>query len=122
MSSIGWLGFTMVAIGVPGALISGTFLDRTKRYHFTVRVLFVLSTLSTAAFAVAARWLSFSATFAAAAVFGFFRTGVLAAGFEFGAELAFPVAESVSAGALNAGAQAAGVVFISALQVIRSYS
>eukprot|EP01052_Picozoa_sp_SAG31_P059328 SAG31_NODE_18644_length_628_cov_0.956522_1_plen_100_part_00 len=40
----------------------------------------------------------------------------ISAGFEFGAELTWPVPEERSAGLLNISAQGAGIVFISGLQ------
>jgi hypothetical protein len=48
---------------------------------------------------------------------GFAATGLISAGFEFGAELSWPVSEEYSSGVLNISAQALGVLFISVLQV-----
>ena len=57
--------------------------------------------------------------YAAGGGFGFMATALISAGFEFGAELSYPVPEERSAGVLNVAAQAAGVLFISVLQASR---
>jgi FLVCR family feline leukemia virus subgroup C receptor-related protein len=48
--------------------------------------------------------------FLAAAALGFFMTGYLPIGFEFAAELTYPVSEGTTSGLLNGAVQVVGVL------------
>ena len=53
--------------------------------------------------------------FVAAGMLGFFMTGYLPIGFEFGAELTFPTAEGTQSGMLNCSAQVFGVIMVQSM-------
>ena len=87
----GWVGATLVLAGVPGVLLCGAFLDATGWFHGTCRVLFALSALSMGCFSAAVQWGSMEDVCITAAAVGFFVTALVAAGFEFAAELTYPI-------------------------------
>ena len=91
VSLCGWVGATLVLAGVPGVLLCGAFLDATGYFHGISRVLFALSTLSMGAFSMAVQWGSMDDVFITAGAVGFFVTALVAAGFEFAAELTYPI-------------------------------
>lgn len=53
--------------------------------------------------------------FATAGALGFFMTGYLPVGFEFGVELTYPIGEGTSSGMLNASAQIFGILLTTGL-------
>ena len=114
----GWAGAALVLAGLPGGLLCGKFLDRTGMFHGTTRALFALSSMSMAAFAAAVQWGTMVHVITSATAFGFFITGLIAAGFEFAAELTYPITEEKTAALLNAMGQGLGVVFIVGLQAL----
>jgi hypothetical protein len=92
--NFGWVGFTMVAAGIPGALTAGMVLDRTRRYHATVRLLMAAAVLCMLGLCATVRAdcsgpadcsdpasaPSLLPVAVAAGGYGFFGTAVLAAG------------------------------------------
>ena len=90
-SLCGWVGATLVLAGVPGVLLCGAFLDATGYFHGTSRVLFALSAMSMGSFSAAVQWAGIDYVFITAGAVGFFVTALVAAGFEFAAELTYPI-------------------------------
>nr|CAB3246502.1 feline leukemia virus subgroup C receptor-related protein 2 [Phallusia mammillata] len=109
---IGQIGLTMVVAGLGGSVICGFFLDKTKYYKGTTVGIYVLSMVFMFVFTFTLQlkllWLDFITIF----MLGFFMTGYLPIGFEFGAELTYPESEATSAGLLNVSAQFFGILFI----------
>ena len=91
VSLCGWIGASLVLAGVPGVLLCGGFLDATGYFHETSRFLFALSALSMSGFSAAVQWGSMVDVFITAGAVGFFVTALVAAGFEFAAELTYPI-------------------------------
>lgn len=87
----GWVGATLVLAGVPGVLLCGAFLDATSYFHETSRLLFALSALSMGGFSTAVQWGGIVDVFIMAGAVGFSVTALIAAGFEFAAELTYPI-------------------------------
>ena len=87
VAQCGWVGATLVLAGVPGVLLCGAFLDHTGWFHSTARCLFALSALSMCAFSASVQWGTMLSVFVSAGAVGFFVTALVAAGFEFAAEL-----------------------------------
>jgi hypothetical protein len=91
VSLCGWVGATLVLAGVPGVLLCGAFLDATGYFHEVSRLLFALAALSMGGFSAAVQWGSMDEVFITAGAVGFFVTALVAAGFEFAAELTYPI-------------------------------
>uniref|UniRef100_H2YBF6 Choline/ethanolamine transporter FLVCR1 n=1 Tax=Ciona savignyi TaxID=51511 RepID=H2YBF6_CIOSA len=107
----GQIGLTMVLSGIVGSIVCGIWLDRTQIYKKTTVVIYI-STLAfmvlyTATLDLGYLWV----VFIASGALGFTMTGYLPLGFEFAAELTFPVSEGTSSGLLNASAQIFGIAF-----------
>ncbi|KAK3747946.1 hypothetical protein QZH41_011814, partial [Actinostola sp. cb2023] len=111
--TIGLLGFVFVISGLPTTVLAGIWLDRTLAYKRGT--IFLLSTafLAMVAFTITLEFAqSIYGLFLVLAVLGFCSTSFLPLGFEFAAEITYPVPEGTSAGILNAGAQCFGIFFI----------
>uniref|UniRef100_H2YBF7 Major facilitator superfamily (MFS) profile domain-containing protein n=1 Tax=Ciona savignyi TaxID=51511 RepID=H2YBF7_CIOSA len=124
----GQIGLTMVLSGIVGSIVCGIWLDRTQIYKKTTVVIYI-STLAfmvlyTATLDLGYLWVVFIASGALGVIFTgtpplirlhykekFTMTGYLPLGFEFAAELTFPVSEGTSSGLLNASAQIFGIAF-----------
>jgi FLVCR family feline leukemia virus subgroup C receptor-related protein len=110
---IGLLGFVFVLSGLPATVLAGIWLDRTLAYKRGT--IFLLSTafLAMVGFTITLEFAqSIYGLFLVLAVLGFTSTSFLPMGFEFAAEITYPVPEGTSAGILNASAQCFGIFFI----------
>nr|XP_026693930.1 feline leukemia virus subgroup C receptor-related protein 2-like isoform X1 [Ciona intestinalis]XP_026693931.1 feline leukemia virus subgroup C receptor-related protein 2-like isoform X1 [Ciona intestinalis] len=107
----GQIGLTMVLAGIVGSVVCGVWLDRTRIYKMTTVGIYVSTllfmVLYTATLNLGQLWI----VFIASGALGFTMTGYLPIGFEFAAELTYPVSEGTSSGLLNASAQIFGIVF-----------
>lgn len=107
----GRIGLTLVVAGMVGSIICGLWLDYTKTYKMTTLVVYILSFLGMVAFAFTLDLQNIYLVFFTAGVLGFFMTGYLPLGFEFGVEITYPESEGTSSGLLNAFAQIFGIIF-----------
>uniref|UniRef100_A0A3B3CT70 FLVCR choline and heme transporter 1 n=1 Tax=Oryzias melastigma TaxID=30732 RepID=A0A3B3CT70_ORYME len=78
--------------------------------RITTLVVYLLSFLSMVVFTFTLK-LGIYLVFFTAGVLGFFMTGYLPLGFEFGVEITYPESEGTSSGLLNAFAQIFGILF-----------
>ena len=101
----GLMGLIMTLSGIFGSTIGGWILDATKKYKETTLIVYVLSLLGMVMFSVCLRLSHLWPLYFFSGFLGFFMTGYLPIGFEFGAEISYPNPEGTSAGMLNAGAQ-----------------
>lgn len=109
----GRIGLAIVLSGMLGSVVSGIVLDKSHRFKET--------TLSVYAFSMVGMWVfsftldtgSIAVVYVTASLLGFFMTGYLPVGFEFGAELTYPEPEGTSSGLLNASSQVFGIIFTS---------
>uniref|UniRef100_UPI00358E7693 heme transporter FLVCR1-like isoform X2 n=1 Tax=Myxine glutinosa TaxID=7769 RepID=UPI00358E7693 len=106
----GWIGLTIVLMGMVGSIICGLWLDKTKTYKQTTLFVYIL-TFAGMVFFTFTLEISLPTTFVTAGALGFCMTGYLPLGFEFAAELTYPESEGTSSGLLNASAQAFGMIF-----------
>lgn len=101
----GYMGVIIIFAGMVGSVICGVILDATHRYKEITVLLYICSFAGMIAFASAlilqGKWFLFPVS----ALLGFFMTGYLPIGFEFGAEISYPEPEGTSAGLLNTSAQ-----------------
>ncbi|XP_056150203.1 feline leukemia virus subgroup C receptor-related protein 1 [Lampris incognitus] len=107
----GRIGLTLVVAGMVGSIICGLWLDHTKTYKITTLVVYVLSFLGMLVFTFTLDLSNIYLVFFTAGVLGFFMTGYLPLGFEFGVEITYPESEGTSSGLLNAFAQIFGIIF-----------
>lgn len=116
----GQVGLTLVLAGVVGSVICGVVLDKTRAYKKTTVIVYVLtlasSCLYTATLDSGHLWL----VYLTGALLGFTMTGYLPVGFEFAAEITYPVCEGISSGLLNASAQIFGIVFTISMRQLMS--
>lgn len=101
----GEMGAIITIAGVVGSVFCGYILDWTHKYKETTLIVYIFSLLGMLAFACALHLNSIWPLFAVSAVLGFFMTGYLPIGFEFGAEITYPSPEGTCAGLLNTSAQ-----------------
>eukprot|EP00062_Callorhinchus_milii_P019238 gi/632973558/ref/XP_007903212.1/ PREDICTED: feline leukemia virus subgroup C receptor-related protein 1-like [Callorhinchus milii] len=107
----GRIGLTLVLAGMLGSIISGFWVDRTKTYKQTTFGVYVVSFIGMLAFTFTLNLGNIYIVFVTAGILGFFMTGYLPLGFEFGVEITYPESEGTSSGLLNASAQLFGIVF-----------
>ena len=92
---IGIMLFTNVLCGMLGTLLGGILIDKTHRYKFISITTFVACTVSFSVFTVVCKYSgSFALTFVCFCVYGLFSTSFLSVGFEYMAEITYPVKES----------------------------
>ncbi|XP_029352413.1 choline/ethanolamine transporter FLVCR1 isoform X2 [Echeneis naucrates] len=107
----GRIGLTLVVAGMFGSILCGLWLDHTKTYKMTTLVVYTLSFLGMLVFTFTLDLDDIYLVFFTAGVLGFFMTGYLPLGFEFGVEITYPESEGTSSGLLNAFAQIFGIIF-----------
>ncbi|KAK0131987.1 Feline leukemia virus subgroup C receptor-related protein 1 [Merluccius polli] len=107
----GRIGLTLVVAGMVGSIICGLWLDYTKTYKMTTLIVYILSFLGMVIFTFTLDLNNIYLVFFTAGVLGFFMTGYLPLGFEFGVEITYPESEGTSSGLLNAFAQIFGIIF-----------
>ncbi|XP_041832546.1 feline leukemia virus subgroup C receptor-related protein 1 isoform X2 [Melanotaenia boesemani] len=101
----GRIGLTLVVAGMVGSILCGIWLDNTKTYKITTLVVYSLSFLGMVVFTFTLDLSNIYLVFFTAGILGFFMTGYLPLGFEFGVEITYPESEGTSSGLLNAFAQ-----------------
>ncbi|MED6291067.1 Feline leukemia virus subgroup C cellular receptor, partial [Characodon lateralis] len=107
----GRIGLTLVVAGMVGSILCGLWLDHTKTYKITTLIVYLLSFLGMLVFTFTLDQKNIYLVFFTAGVLGFFMTGYLPLGFEFGVEITYPESEGTSSGLLNAFAQIFGIIF-----------
>ncbi|XP_045068934.1 feline leukemia virus subgroup C receptor-related protein 2-like isoform X1 [Coregonus clupeaformis] len=107
----GRIGLTIVIAGMVGSLICGIWLDRTKTYKQTTLTVYLMSFVGMLVYAFTLSLGHLWIVFLTAGALGFFMTGYLPLGFEFGVELTYPEGEGTSSGLLNCSAQVFGIIF-----------
>ncbi|XP_031437559.1 feline leukemia virus subgroup C receptor-related protein 1 [Clupea harengus] len=107
----GRIGLTLVLAGMVGSVICGVWLDYTKTYKMTTLIVYILSFIGMLMFTFTLGTGYLWVVFFTAGVLGFFMTGYLPIGFEFGVEITYPESEATSSGLLNAFAQIFGILF-----------
>ncbi|KAL7872190.1 hypothetical protein SRHO_G00071730 [Serrasalmus rhombeus] len=107
----GRIGLTLVVAGMVGSILCGLWLDHTKTYKMTTLIVYILSFIGMLVFTFTLDLQQLLVVFFTAGVLGFFMTGYLPIGFEFGVEITYPESEGTSSGLLNAFAQVFGIIF-----------
>lgn len=107
----GRIGLTLVVAGMVGSILCGLWLDHTKTYKMTTLIVYFLSFVGMVVFTFTLNLKNIYLVFFTAGVLGFFMTGYLPLGFEFGVEITYPESEGTSSGLLNAFAQIFGIIF-----------
>ncbi|XP_078130936.1 choline/ethanolamine transporter FLVCR1 [Sander vitreus] len=107
----GRIGLTLVVAGMVGSILCGLWLDHTKTYKMTTLIVYGLSFLGMVVFTFTLDLNNIYLVFITAGALGFFMTGYLPLGFEFGVEITYPESEGTSSGLLNAFAQLFGIIF-----------
>ncbi|XP_045551492.1 feline leukemia virus subgroup C receptor-related protein 2 isoform X2 [Salmo salar] len=107
----GRIGLTIIIAGMVGSLICGIWLDSTKTYKQTTLAVYLMSFVGMLVYAFTLSLGHLWVVFLTAGALGFFMTGYLPLGFEFGVELTYPECEGTSSGLLNCSAQVFGIIF-----------
>ncbi|CEF67611.1 Major facilitator superfamily and Major facilitator superfamily domain, general substrate transporter and Major facilitator superfamily domain-containing protein [Strongyloides ratti] len=110
---IGTIGLVLVVAGMVGSLITGFLLDKFQKYKETTLAVYIFSFIGTVLFAISLGNISIKIIGGVAFFLGFFMTGYLAIGFEYAAEITYPIAEHSTSGLLNASAQFFGIALTS---------
>ncbi|UJR26610.1 hypothetical protein I4U23_007929 [Adineta vaga] len=105
---VGTIGMLMIIGGIFGSLVGGYILDRSKAYKTVTFAVYVLSFLSMLLFTSTVHLHEYVA-FITMTIVGFFMTGYLPVGFEYGVEITYPENEAISSSLLNVSAQIFGL-------------
>lgn len=118
----GRVGLTMVLMGVLGSIAGGLVLDTWHKFKETTIVVYFLAVLGMVAFAFSIGSGNMILVYVTAGFLGFCTTGYVPIGYEFGAELTYPLSESTSVGLLNAAGESIGVALVlGAGEVVQKY-
>ncbi|KAM7344815.1 histamine transporter isoform 1-T6 [Cochliomyia hominivorax] len=109
----GRIGLAIVLSGMLGSVVSGIVLDKSHKFKETTLAVYAFSMVGMWVFAFTLDTGSIAVVYVTASLLGFFMTGYLPVGFEFGAELTYPEPEGTSSGLLNASSQVFGIIFTS---------
>ncbi|KAK0426504.1 hypothetical protein QR680_009742 [Steinernema hermaphroditum] len=107
--STGTIGLLLVVAGMVGSVCCGFVLDRFHHYKLTTVLVYLFSFGGMLLFTFLLDCGKIEVIFAIAIALGFFMTGYLPIGFEFAAEITFPINEGTTSGLLNGSAQVFGV-------------
>ena len=109
----GLIGAVAGMLGVPGMLLSGFWLDKSKTYKFTLVLVSFLTVLTGLAFTLQLKFsTSILGIYIVAGVYGFLVASFISIGLVFGSEITYPVPETVSSGLLFVSSQIFGIIFI----------
>ena len=117
ISQAGAAGAVMILAGIAGALALPMLSDRAGKRKPYLLLAVAGSALGLAAVAVAP---GYALLLVAAGVFGFFLLGSGPVGFQYGAELTLPAPEGTSNGLLLWSGQVSGILFILAMDALKS--
>jgi len=109
LKEAGQVGLTLVLLGIAGSVLCGVVLDKTKAYRKTTVLVYALTLVSMGLYSGLLKSGALWTVYVAGGLLGFTMTGYLPVGFEFAAEITYPVCEGISSGMLNASAQAFGI-------------
>lgn len=112
----GYLGMLLIMAGLPGSILAGEWLDKTKHQeHRRISIAYLLFSFGSVTgfpffleFQACDRWLAYLTI----ACMGFFLTGFITVGFEYGTAISYPADEAAVAGVLNVAAQIGGWVLV----------
>uniref|UniRef100_A0AC34QNB6 Major facilitator superfamily (MFS) profile domain-containing protein n=1 Tax=Panagrolaimus sp. JU765 TaxID=591449 RepID=A0AC34QNB6_9BILA len=105
----GTIGLLIVVSGMFGSVVCGYILDKFHHFKLTTLAVYFFSFVGMILFTFTIDLGKIWIIFVVSSILGFFMTGYLPLGFEFAAELTFPIAEGTTSGLLNASAQIFGV-------------
>lgn len=108
---IGWIGFTMVVSGIIGSVVVGVILDKTKKFRLIIVLVYLITLIWMGGFTGLLLLKNYPLAYVSMFCLGFTMTGFLPLGFEFAAELTYPINEGLTSGMLNASAQLCGIIF-----------
>ncbi|OAF70996.1 Calcium-chelate transporter [Intoshia linei] len=116
----GRIGLCLIVFGLIGSIVAGIVLDRTQKFKSLISVLiYIMTGVSFIIYTFTLQYQQLWTTFISASVMGFFMTGYLPVGFEFAAEITYPMSEGASSGLLNSSSQMFGIIltFVSAAMI-----
>jgi len=105
----GRMGLVIVCCGMAGSMVCGIILDKTHQYKKTTLAVYFLSFVGMILYTFTLRFGHIEVVYVFAGFLGFFMTGYLPVGFDFGVEITYPESEGTSSGLLNASAQVFGI-------------
>jgi len=105
-----------VVAGLVGSVLGGIILDKTKKFKTVTIATYVFTLAFMAGFTGLLSQASIPLDFSLIAILGFFMTGYLPIGFEFGAEITYPQSEATSSALLNFSVATFGLILTSGSQ------
>nr|XP_042901622.1 feline leukemia virus subgroup C receptor-related protein 2 [Parasteatoda tepidariorum] len=118
----GWLGAIMVFAGMGGSILFGVFLDKTHRFKEVSVVIFGLSAICMLCYTFMIRMEHIWIQFLFFSILGVLMTGYIPVGFDFGAEITYPIPEAMSGSLLNASTMVFSIILTNvASSLIQSY-
>ncbi|CAB3240115.1 unnamed protein product [Arctia plantaginis] len=106
----GRIGLCIVVSGMVGSVVCGFILDKTRRFKETTMALYAASVVGMIIFTFTLSCGYIAVVYLSSILLGFFMTGYLPVGFEFGSEITFPEPEGTTSGLLNASSQVFGIL------------
>uniref|UniRef100_A0AC35U9K2 MFS domain-containing protein n=1 Tax=Rhabditophanes sp. KR3021 TaxID=114890 RepID=A0AC35U9K2_9BILA len=108
----GTIGLLIVVAGMFGSVFTGFLLDKYHKYKETTLGVYFFSFLGTLLLTFGLGIVPLIMIGGVAIFLGFFMTGYIALGFEYAAEITYPIAEHSTSGLLNASAQLFGMLMV----------
>lgn len=107
----GRIGLTIVVAGVIGSFVGGVMLDKTHWFKQSALLVYLMSLTGMLAFTFTLTLGYIWITYLIGMLLGFFMIGYIGIGFEFAAELTYPIPEGISSGVLMVTSEIFGIVF-----------
>ncbi|XP_069675411.1 choline/ethanolamine transporter flvcr2a-like [Periplaneta americana] len=118
----GRIGLTIVLMGVVGSVTGGIILDKTHRFKQCTLLVYFMALSGLLAFTFTLSLGRIWIIYLTGGFLGFFMIGYLGIGFEFAAELTYPIPEGTSSGVLNASGEIMGIIFtVAAGELLNTY-
>ena len=111
-------GLVFVVAGLVGSVLGGIILDKTKKFKTVTIITYILTLAFMAGFTGLLSQASIPLDFSLIAILGFFMTGYLPIGFEFGAEITYPQSEATSSALLNFSVATFGLILTASSQAM----
>ncbi|KAI8338417.1 major facilitator superfamily domain-containing protein [Chlamydoabsidia padenii] len=109
---IGLLSCITLSIGVPGSILVGHYLDKTKRYHYICSILSIMTTISLISLYLSIEFKLFKGVIVSCILFGLSSYSIAPAIFQYCGELFYPVNEIIPTGYLFLVGNIGGVVLV----------
>ncbi|KAI8327345.1 major facilitator superfamily domain-containing protein [Blakeslea trispora] len=115
----GYIGAGFIVAGIVGAILTGVFIDKTKKHKWVLKIYVPIVGALFLAFYFAVKSGQFKYLMLVCVPLGFFIFSLLPVALELSVESTFPVSESISSACLWMSSQILGLVIMTVMDMLR---